>query len=125
MNTEGTGILFAIGLVMLFFAGLLYLYREENFLLKNLFILGILVAGLFIPTGVVQLRTTCDILVKNATVTANTTSYAYAQQCFTTATTAPDTFYIVFWSIYQIIMLYFILKIIYHIAKPVWEKMKR
>jgi hypothetical protein len=123
--SEGIGLLLAIALMMIFFSLLLYLFQEQNPLLRLLFIMAILVSGFFVPTAVYKLRTTCETVVNTSTLVVGVTTNTYMQECFTTDDTAADTFYTIFWSIYQILILYFICKVAYMMFQPLWERMKR
>lgn len=124
--SEGIGLLIAIAILICLFGFLLFLFQEKNHVLRLLFIMAILVSGFFIPTAVYQLRTNCDSVVANATaINSSVNSYEYKQFCYTTTSTAPDTFYTIAWSIYQIIIFYFIIHVIVLLATPVWERLKR
>lgn len=114
--TNGGLYLAAIGLIIGAFLILMYLFQERNWLLKYLFILGIFVATLFIPTAVYNIPIDCDIVPVNITTTTSTlTQVTYSQQCFTSTENIPDTFYIVFWSIYLILFIYFIIKLLFEL----------
>lgn len=122
----GIGLLFAVAIMIGFFTLLMVLFEERNPLLKYLFLMGILVSAFFVPTGVYHLRDYCEIMVANTTVSGNFTGYEYRQECFTTtANDGADTFYSVMWSLYQIMILYFIIRVFVLMFSPLWEKMKR
>ena len=110
---EALAYLFGIGLTMLLFFLLLVVFQEKNFLLKYLFIMGIFFAGYMIPTVVMDVRTTCETVINTSTVTGNTTSFSYMQQCFTTTTKTADTFFIVYSWIFFAMIGYFIVKVFY------------
>jgi len=105
----------AIGLIAGLFIVLMYLFEERNWLLKYVFLMGIFVAALFVPTAVYNIRIDCDIVPSNFTTSGSTTSLNYSQQCFTSSENIPDTFYTVYWTIYIILFIYFILKLFYEL----------
>lgn len=124
--SEGIGILIAVMISIGLFTILLLLFKENNPLLRLIFVAGILVSGFFIPTGVYQLRTECETVVANSTKLSNVTiSYEYESFCYTTTSTAPETFYTVMWSLYQLMIVYVIIYVIVLMFTPVWERLKR
>lgn len=113
---EGMGYLLAIALTIAVFLVLMYVFQERHFLLKYLFIMAIMLAGYFIPTAVINLKTTCETVVANSTdVTDYVTSYEYTSFCYTTETNTADTFYQVYDWVYFIMILYFVVKIFYEL----------
>lgn len=123
--SEGTGLLLAVALSILFFSLLLWLFKENHPLLRLVFIMGVMVSGFFIPTGVYQLQQNCNVVVANSTTAGSTISYEYTSFCYTTTTTAPNTFYIVMWTLYQIFIIYLIVYVLILMFKPVVERVKR
>lgn len=124
--SAGIGQLVAIAIMMALFGLLLYFFEERRPLLKYLFIMGILVSAFFVPSAVYNLSTTCNTVINTTTVVNNVTSYTYISQCTTdTQTGTADTFYKVMWSIYQLIILYFILRMFYELVHPLWERLRR
>lgn len=129
--SEAMTYLVGIALVIAYFFVLQYVFGERHWLLKYLFIMGILLAGYFIPGVLLDARTQCDVVVSNSTVVVNTTSYSYTSFCYTTSTNTPDTFYQVFAWIYYFMLAYFIIKLFYEFyqyMKPrvmrFWEEYK-
>ena len=121
----GIGIMFALALLLALFAYLYYYYKEKHPILKLVFVLAVLVTAFFIPSAVYELRTDCQIVINTTTTSGNTTSNTYMQQCFTAQNNSTNTFYQVIWSVYQIFILYFIIKVLIMVFTPVWERIKR
>ena len=112
--SDGAAYLGAIFLGIGVFMTLLVIFQERHFMLKYLFIMGILVSGFFIPSAVYEMPNHClYVLNTSTTINATATGYSYAQQCFTTTSNFPDTFYKVYWWTYMIMILYFIIKMFY------------
>lgn len=112
----------AIGLIIAAFLILMYLFQERNWLLKYLFIMGIFIAALFIPTAVYNIPIDCETVPVNITTASSTlTQVTYQQQCFTSTENIPDTFYLVFWTFYLMMFIYFIIKLFYELYQYLKE----
>lgn len=118
--SEGASYLLGLALIMAVFLILMYLFQERHWLLKYLFIMGILLAGWMVPTAMYDIRSHCETVVANSTVLdASTSSYEYKQVCFTTTSTTPDTFYKIYAWVYFFMILYFLFNIFYDLYQYV------
>lgn len=126
MTFSESGIyLLGIALVIGYFLILKSEFGEKHWLLKYVFIMGILLAGYFIPGVMLDTRTQCDFIVANATTSGSVTTYEYDSFCFTTETDTPETFYIVFAWLYYFLILYFLIKIFYDLYQYMKPKVMR
>lgn len=103
--------LVGVGLLLLYFANTLN--KENHFLLVLLTLFVVLGVFILIPKAILDNQNDCEIVIQNATVIDNTTTYDYSEFCTTNTAQTPLIFYRLMLWFSRVFIAYVFLYILY------------